>query len=55
VTARLNGYWRAELSTARSCSSFVAQYLVVGDESRIPIGFAAPGAIRASTFPSQGL
>jgi hypothetical protein len=33
---RLNGYWRPELSTARSCSSFVAQFLAIGDEARIP-------------------
>jgi hypothetical protein len=36
VTVRLNGYWRSRSFGGNKVFEFVAQYLAIGDEARIP-------------------
>jgi len=33
---RLNGYWRSRTFNGKKLFDFVAQYLAIGDEARIP-------------------
>jgi hypothetical protein len=51
-----NGYWRFRTFSSKSRPGFVAQYLAIRRRgTHSVIGCSASGAIRASTFPPQGL
>ena len=55
VALRLDGYWRSRNFKGTKLFEFVAQYIAIGDEPRIPGSGWRPEHVRASTSRSDAL